>query len=74
MTDTMNAYQCTTLYLQYTCLTSKIKMKWTTAVLVFDESEYGLFPYFCSTTKVLHCMTLHKSQAEIKALSNLNTM
>ena len=52
----------------------KIKMKWTTVVLVFDESEYGLFPYFCSTTKVLHCMTLHKSQAEIKALSNLNTM
>ena len=72
MTDTMNAYQCT-LYLQYTCLISKIKMKWTT-VLVFDESEYGLFPYFCSTTKVLHCMTLHKSQAEIKALSNLSTM
>ena len=44
--------------------------------LVFDDSEYGLFPTFALLLRlqVLHCMTLHKSQAEIKALSNLNTM
>ena len=43
--------------------------------LVFDDSEYGLFPTFALLLRlqVLHCMTLHKSQAEIKALSNLNT-